>query len=322
MDLTSYEPPVSALLTYGNCLEVDKKVSDPERDRIVEQILADGAENIDRSLFSKLRPIHKFESWPDYIEDLGITSEYIPALIRMATDDDLNEADGESLEVWGPVHAWRCLGLLKAEEAVEPLLEGLFVGEEYGDWVREEIPWVIGMIGESAIKPVSLFLANRKHDMWDRIAAVVAFEHMALLHPELKETCIKRLASQLADFRYNSEELNAFLVSTLVELEAVSKADLIERVYASEAIDETVCGTWPSVQVDLGLAKEEDFDPSELKPEFEWVPRQQVSRSIESRSKGTAAELALPTKSLKKKTSQASGFGKGATKSPKKKKKR
>lgn len=315
MSLATYEPPVSALLTYGSCLDVDKKVSDPERDRIVEQILSAGPEKLDRSLISQLKPTLRFESWPDYIEELGISSEHIPELIRMATDEALNEAEVESIEVWAPVHAWRCLGFLKAEEAIEPLL-GLFTGEEFADWTREEIPWVLGMIGESTIKPVSLFLANRKHDMWDRIAAVSAFEYIAVIHPALKETCIKRLASQLADFRYNSEELNAFLVSTLVELAAVSKADLIERVYASDAIDQTICGTWPSVQVDLGLAKEEDFDPSELRPEFDWVPRQPVARS-----KVTSAELELPTKSLKK-TSQALGFGKGMAKSSKKKKKR
>ncbi|EDX86102.1 hypothetical protein S7335_3805 [Synechococcus sp. PCC 7335] len=314
MELATYEPPVSALLTYGSCLDVDKKVSDPERDRLVEQILSAGPENIDRSLISQLKPSYKFESWPDYIEELGITSEHIPALIRMATDADLNQADVESLEVWAPVHAWRCLGLLKAQEAIEPLL-GLFTGEEYADWTREEIPWVLGMIGEQAIAPTSLFLASRKQDMWDRIAAVSAFEHIAVLHPELKETCIRKLASQLADCKYNSEELNAFLVSTLVELEAVSKTDLIERVYASNAIDETICGTWPSVQVDLGLAKEEDFDPSELKPEFEWVPRDPAIRR-----ETIPTGLDLPTKHPKKPASRVLGFGK-AKKAPKKKKK-
>ena len=314
MDLTSYKPPVSALLTYGSCVEVDKQVSDPERDRLVKQILSAGPDKLDRSLISQLKPSYKYESWPDYIEELGITAEHIPELIRMATDEALNDAEVESLEVWAPVHAWRCLGFLKAIEAIEPLL-GLFTGEEYADWTREEIPWVLGMIGERAIAPVSLFLASRKHDIWDRIAMVSAFEYIALLHPEIKETCIKKLASQLADFRYNSEELNAFLVSTLVELEAVSKANLIERVYASDQVDETICGTWPSVQVDLGLAKEEDFDPSELKPEFEWVPRESATRR-----QTTPTQLELPTK-IKKKTPRVSGFGKGKQVSKKKKKK-
>ncbi|MGB3789361.1 MAG: hypothetical protein WA949_15225 [Phormidesmis sp.] len=288
-------------------------MSDPERDRIVKQILLAGPGNAMRELVSQIKPFRKFESWPNYLEELGLTSEHIPELIRMATDAALNYADGDSVEVWAPVHAWRCLGFLKAEAAVEPLLS-LFVGEEYAEWTREEVPWVLGMIGEGAIAPAALFLANRKNDDWDRIAMITAFEHIALLHPELKERCIKRVASQLADFRYNSEELNAFLVSTLVELEAVSKANLIERVYANGEIDDSVCGTWASVQIDLGLAKEEDFDPSELEPEYQWVsPTPRITKKAEP------AGLDLPTKSIKKKTPQSKGFGGNKTKSSKKK---
>ena len=35
------------------------------------------------------------QPWPDYLA-LGLGPEHIPELIRMATDDDLNEADTES----------------------------------------------------------------------------------------------------------------------------------------------------------------------------------------------------------------------------------
>ncbi len=283
--------------------EVDKSVPDPERDRIVKQILLAGPGKATRELVSQIKPSRKFESWPNYLEELRITSEHIPELIQMATDEALNYADSDSVKVWAPIHAWRCLGFLKAEAAVEPLLS-LFTGEEFADWTREEVPWVLGMIGESAIAPVALFLANRKNDDWDRIAMIAVFEHTALLYPELKERCIKRVASQLADFRHNSEEVNAFLVSALVELEAVSKANLIERVYANGEIDDSVCGTWASVQIDLGLAKEEDFDPSELEPEYHWVPP--TSRITH---KAEPVGLELPARSAKKKTPQAKGFG-------------
>ncbi len=302
MDSAVYQSPVSALLTYGSCSEVDKSKPDPERDRIIKQISLAGPGNATRELVSQLKPFRKFESWPNYLEEIGITSEHISGLIEMVTDEALNYADSDSVEVWAPVHAWRCLGFLKAEAAVEPLLS-LFTGEEFADWTREEVPWVLGMIGESAIAPVALFLANRKNDDWDRVAMIAVFEHTALLYPELKERCIKRVASQLADFRYNSEEVNAFLVSALVELEAVSKANLIERVYANGEIDDSVCGTWASVQIDLGLAKEEDFDPSELEPEYHWVPP--TSRIT---NKAEPVGLELPAKSAKK-TPQAKGFG-------------
>jgi hypothetical protein len=36
--------------------------------------------------------------WPDY-RQYGLTPEHIPDLVRMATDEELNLADSESLEV-------------------------------------------------------------------------------------------------------------------------------------------------------------------------------------------------------------------------------
>ena len=58
--------------------------------------------------------------WCDY-PALGLTAEHVPELVRMALDDDLHWCDWERAEVWAPLHAWRALGQLRAESAVEPL---------------------------------------------------------------------------------------------------------------------------------------------------------------------------------------------------------
>ena len=42
------------------------------------------------------------EPWPDYLER-GFSGEHVPELIRMATDDGLNNAGQDSLEVWAPL---------------------------------------------------------------------------------------------------------------------------------------------------------------------------------------------------------------------------
>jgi hypothetical protein len=47
--------------------------------------------------------------WPDYLA-LGIGPEHVPDLVRMIQDEELTQADSQSLEVWAPVHAWRTLG--------------------------------------------------------------------------------------------------------------------------------------------------------------------------------------------------------------------
>ena len=93
----------------------------------------------------------------------------------MATDDELNWADSDSLEVWVSVHAWRALGQLKAEEAIEPLIMNLFrMGDS--DWVGEELPKVYGMIGPKAIPPLAKYLADDSHDVFPRNYAAHSLE--------------------------------------------------------------------------------------------------------------------------------------------------
>ena len=311
----NYELPVSALLTYGDCLEIQKKYVNPERDRLMKEVMAEGVESLTREKLATIPRFIQPDTWPNYVEELGFTQAHVPALVRMVTDDELNELPGDDIAVWAPVHAWRSLGFLRAEEAIEPLL-GL-LKDEYSDWVLDEVPWVLGMMGESAISPVSLYLASRKHEEWSRSATIAALEHTAALYPALRETCVKKLSSQLADFRHNPDSLNGFLVSSLIELEAVGKANLIERAYASGNVDESICGNWPNVKIDLGLATAEAFHPSELESDFEWVkdepPRIRAAKPV---------GLELPTKQLKKKTSQVSGFGSGGGQAQKKKKKK
>jgi hypothetical protein len=116
-----YSPPVDRLLTYGDC--------QPGRE------------------------------WPDYLQ-LGLTSEHVSELIRMATDEDLHFADTESLEVWAPVHAWRALGQLRAEAAIQPLSALLARTAEdlEDDWTPEELPYVFAEIGPAAIPELTAFL--------------------------------------------------------------------------------------------------------------------------------------------------------------------
>lgn len=93
------------------------------------------------------------ENWPNYLE-LGFGLEHVPDLIRMAGDEELNWADSESLEVWAPLHAWRILGQLRAEEAIEPLI-ALRKTLEDSDWAIDELPEVLGMIGPAALPPLT-----------------------------------------------------------------------------------------------------------------------------------------------------------------------
>ncbi len=88
--MTAYSPPVSALLTYGSPLEQDQKIKDPEHERILEAVLAAKPGEANLADLTQIKRSLRPKKWPDYLQELGITSADIPELIRMMTDDDLN----------------------------------------------------------------------------------------------------------------------------------------------------------------------------------------------------------------------------------------
>ncbi len=224
--------------------------------------------------------------WPDYSE-YGIGAEHIPDLIQLATDPELHWADSESLEVWAPIHAWRALGQLRAEEAIAPLLN-LFHELEEDDWVGEELPRVYGMIGAAAIPALTAYLADTSRGISPRISVAHALAEIGMSHAEARETCITALTRQLEAFRKNDRELNGFLISYLVDLQAIEIAPLMQRAYAAGRVDEIVMGDWEDVQVALGLKSDferdaeffmddiEDLDPED-RP-FAFKPQSAAKR--------------------------------------------
>ena len=217
---TSYQPPVDKLLTYG-----ESKLMAPDE-------------------------------WPDYRE-LGIGPEHIPDLIRMATDEELNEADPESREVWAPLHAWRALGQLRAVEAVEPLL-GLFDRLEYDDWVNEELPSVFGMVGPAALPILAEYIADLSHNDSSRISAIAGIENIGKRWPDARGESIALLEERLKRFEENEPDVNGFIVEALVELGAREAAPVIERAFDEGYVDPIVMGDWDDVQVELGLKSAEE----------------------------------------------------------------
>ena len=217
---TSYQPPVDKLLTYG-----ESDLMTPDK-------------------------------WPDYRE-LGIGPEHIPDLIRMATDEELNEADMESSEVWAPTHAWRALGQLRAVEAVEPLL-GIFDRLEYDDWAIEELPEVFGMIGPAALPTLAEYIADLSHTDTSRISAISGIKNIGKRWPDARGESIALLEERLKRFEENEPDVNGFLVLALVELGATEAAPIIERAFDEDYVDPMIMGDWDDVQVELGLKSAEE----------------------------------------------------------------
>lgn len=217
---TDYPPPVDKLLTYGEGHRTSP------------------------------------ENWANYLE-LGLGPQHVPDLIRMATDSELNWAEGDSLEVWAPLHAWRALGQLHAEAALEPLLS-LFETLRDDEWAMEELPEVFGVIGPVAIPALAAYLADESHGEFPLITASSCLEKIATMHPEARGECVAALIRQLERFDENEPGLNAFLIHDLVNLKAPEAAPVIKQAFAADSVDLSVMGDWDEVQVELGLKSREE----------------------------------------------------------------
>lgn len=206
----------------------------------------------------------RLRSWPDYLA-LGLGPEHIPDLIRMALDEELHWADSDSLEVWAPVHAWRALGQLRAEAAVEPLTRLLVRIDEFSDdWVGEELPEVFGTIGPSAIPALTDYLADPAHRLWARVAATHSLGEIGKQHPEARTDCIAALAEQLEHFAELDPMLNGFIISYLTDLKAVEAAPVMERAFAADCVDLVIQGDWEDTQIRMGLLQERQTPPPEF----------------------------------------------------------
>ena len=216
----TYAPPVDQLLTLGKC-------------------------SVDRD-------------WLDY-PALGLSLADVPELIRMAGDMALHTKDLEQPAVWAPTHAMRALGQLRAAIAADPLVDLLPLADELDDdYITEDAPEFLALIGAPAIAPLSTLLDNRSESWRARLAAAESLGRIGQENPDAREECIAVLTRLLREFRKNEDEVNAFLIDSflidsLVELDAVEAAPLIQSAFEAGCVDETIRGDWEDVQVDLGL---------------------------------------------------------------------
>src|SRR4051812_4928460 len=81
--------------------------------------------------------------WLDYPQEFDLGPEQIPELIRLATDADLRMQTEDEIASWAPVYAWRALGQLRAESAIEPLLGPLDYTDD--EWATDELPQVYAL---------------------------------------------------------------------------------------------------------------------------------------------------------------------------------
>jgi HEAT repeat protein len=208
--------------------------------------------------------------WPDYLA-MGFTGEHVPELIRMATDAELVESGEDIPEAYGGVHAWRTLGLLRAEAAIGPLIE--LLGDTDDKWALDELPEVMGMIGPAAFDPLRATLTrwSLQQDSWVAGAAGRGLVEIAMRFPDARDTVVAALTRQLRWWARHDPGLNTILIAELVVLEAMEAAPVIEEAFAGGAVDTRLIPDWEDVQVALGLL------PERITPKPPYVPPVRLS---------------------------------------------
>ncbi len=216
---------------------------------------------------------------------LGLTQEHLPDLLRMARDRGLYTANGDTDEVWAPLHAFYALSELDVS-AVVPELIPLFDLED--DWLDTALPELFGKVGAPALEPLRIYLADRTRWGFGHWHACDALERIAVQHPELRGQVVAILSDVLRDAEHYDEETCTGAMDALVELGAVEALPLIRHAFELGRIDEMLRGPWGDVLADLGVEPDEG-DPllAESRQRFEerhdqMLPREQREQLLEA----------------------------------------
>lgn len=189
--------------------------------------------------------------WEDYLQH-GFSKADVPGLIDLLIDKKLHTAPSESNDIWVPLYAWRILGQLRSADAIEPLIS-IFDILKDDDWALSEIPFVMGMIGEPAIVPLSRVLLDHEHNEYSRVMASDGLVKIAEHHPEFRDVVIAQLRVYLLSPDPASLDLNGLLVCGLIDLKAIEMIDEIRSLFQQNYVHITIPGDLEDVEIALGL---------------------------------------------------------------------
>jgi hypothetical protein len=213
------------------------------------------------------------DKWINYQKEYGLDQANIPELLQLATDEELyfQDLDDEGVPVnWGPVHAWRALGQLRAKQAIEPLLTTLEWDDDYS---LEDLIRVFDLIGPAAIPSLSKAIQHNSAD-YSTIAtvAVESLQKIAQNYPEALNEITGIMLDQLALFRTNDSALNGFLINSLTDLKAQEVLPLAEKAFEEDTVDDSMI-RWHTVQYKFGLISQEEHDRTEKEFRAAFIAR-------------------------------------------------
>jgi hypothetical protein len=201
------------------------------------------------------------DKWLDYPQLFGFTTADLPELIRLGLDEHPVGCDENGEWMF---HALIAVAQLDPMAAIDLYLQQVQIFPE-DDLFLCEAEAICRNAGKAAIEPCARFLQDTEQDEWYRTSISDGIAAIAEADPESRDACVKVLMDQLRLYKLpDSDVVISALVDNLAKLKAVEAADLIQEVFENVDLDEFRTGSWPAVQVELGLKSESDFSPEEL----------------------------------------------------------
>ncbi|MEI8379991.1 MAG: DUF1186 domain-containing protein [Planctomycetota bacterium] len=202
-----------------------------------------------------------------YASTCQLSQGDVPGLIDIARswtipDSELDafDLDVDDLDVDSdrflllPVTAWRALRELKAEAAVEPLINILCVlDDEFDDWAQEELPYVFGAIGEATLEPLTQVAKDEAKPDFIRSIAVHGLRRLIQYYPDTRARIVPSLLKLMSEAASEKIQFNLTLLDVLVDLHVVEAAEPIERAFAGNLLDVGYLGDWETVRQKLGV---------------------------------------------------------------------
>ena len=195
----------------------------------------------------------------DYGRLAAQLTDYVPDLVRMVLDDDLNNRGGDDAAMWAPLHALRILSILAPAEAVEPILVCL-ASED--DWYHDEVPKFYGQVGPVALPLLVAYMEDPAHDRFARSSAARALVAIAQAHPQAEPEVVELLVDFLdrptADASTDEEAASTSVIVALADLKASTAYEAIRRAYEQDRVDTQVV-LLEDVERDFGMLPPRDW---------------------------------------------------------------
>ncbi len=199
------------------------------------------------ALLLELGPVGPSEQpsdWLDYRE-LGLSAEYAPALIELATDMELNQGDQDEASTWGPLHAWRALGQLHHVEALPSLIDLQNTLDDY--WLVDDLQHLCLLFGPRSLPVLESALGGNGADDPAGAPVIFGLEAIGKKYPETRRECIRILSQALEQYEQLSHFSNGELIYGLVELRGKSALPLIAQAFAADQVHGMMIN-WETVQ--------------------------------------------------------------------------